>query len=82
MGKGYPMWVKDTFEYITLSQSYRAKCHTHEMETSFHATAKRLFAATCRINPIYGATYNHSKVGVTAQKTDNEVTGGVLLTGY
>jgi hypothetical protein len=81
MGKGYPMWVKDTFEYGTISQSYRAKCTRHEGETAFHAEAKRQFAASCRNNVAIGTTYKHNNVRDSAEKSESELTGGLLLTG-
>ncbi|PZN94477.1 MAG: hypothetical protein DCF31_09635 [Alphaproteobacteria bacterium] len=82
MGKGYPLWVKDTFEYKTITQSYRAHCHSHELETTFHADAKRQFAALCRGNATHGPTYNHNNISVSANKHDNDMGGGLLLTGY
>lgn len=82
MGKGYPMWVKDRFEYKTISRSYRALCHSHLQETAFHAEAKRQFAAVCRADATHGATYNHTKISVSDVKSQTELDGGDLLTGF
>ena len=81
MGKGYPMWVKDTLEYSTMTQSYRARCTRHEGETAFHADAKRAFAALCRLPQNFGATYQHTKLRDSAEKSEGELFGGILLTG-
>ncbi|VVT05703.1 hypothetical protein [Erythrobacter sp. EC-HK427] len=79
MGKGYPMWVKDTYEHGTTILSYRARCTSHENETRFHSDAKRRFADHCRT---LTTPYQHNKVYVSSQKSEIEMDGGLVMNGY
>jgi hypothetical protein len=85
MGKAYPMWVQDKFEFaavpekakdtkkITLALTYKRECKSHDDETAFHTTAKKDFGEKGRAK--FGKNYVHNGISVSKWTGDNEPAG-------